>query len=169
MSLDSLSIAPVQEREALLCDFQRVAARLVRAGEISRDSSIRLMRLLNRSRRDTSAKQRTLRNVLHVLLVSLEDGSLEVGRHVVQNGRGELAVHIESVAPILSQVLQTLIITRELRRLLRFGAEHFPAVILPRTERVVFGAPEHRYRAVLINLEAARLLLKKTARPVPAR
>ena len=71
-----------EERDALVLDFQRLAARLVQAKLLSATTSTRLMRSLNHERRAADDRRSKLAQLVLEVLLSLEDGTLKEGQHL---------------------------------------------------------------------------------------
>ena len=63
-----------EERDALILEFQRLAARLTRAGLMSRASSSRLMRSMNQERRYAEDKRHAFPELVLAILLAIEDG-----------------------------------------------------------------------------------------------
>ena len=72
------------ERDALVLDFQRLAARLVQAKLLSASTSTRLMRSLNRERLAADARRQKFAQLLLEVLLGLGDGTLTDGQHFVR-------------------------------------------------------------------------------------
>ena len=157
------------ERDALVLEFQRLTARLVRAGLLSRASSSRLVRGVQRSRKDADRLRSLLSDVLGDVLVSLEDGTLVDREQVLRAGDGCVALHLDSVGPVLFRAKRGSYPVRELRRVFRFGADYFGDVVKASSARVMFGPDGDRRRAVVLDLARAYAFIGSRPPPVPVR
>ncbi|MBC7174051.1 MAG: hypothetical protein H5U40_16535 [Polyangiaceae bacterium] len=171
---ETLTDAPLpfptqEERDALILEFQRLAARLTRAGLLSRASSTRLMRSMNQERRLAEDKRHALPELLLAILLSLEDGTLMEGRDFVHGQEGLVALHLESVAPVLFRAQRTSWAPREMRRLFHFGWLHFREVVRARSERMRFGREEDRRRTVVVHVPSAYEFVGSRPKAVPSR
>lgn len=81
------------QREALVLEFQRLAARLVRAQLISTTTSSRLVRSMHRELRATEDRRNKLAQLVLDLLLSVDDGTLKEGQHFVRQEEDRLALH----------------------------------------------------------------------------
>ncbi|MFO0562379.1 MAG: hypothetical protein U0269_30465 [Polyangiales bacterium] len=64
-----------EERDALVLEFQRLAARLAQARLIAPATSTRLMRTIHRERRLADERKGHLADLVFNILVSIEDGT----------------------------------------------------------------------------------------------
>ena len=155
------------ETESLVLEFQRVTARLVQAGAISRKLSARLLQAVSRSSLAGEEMHRHLRQLLVGVLASVEDGTLEQGVHVLRLEGGRLALHLESAGPALFRAQRCALPAGELRRVCRFGWQHFRDVVVANSERVTFGPEEDRRRAVILDIARANEFVEKHQAVVP--
>ena len=153
------------EREALVLEFQRLTARLVRAGLLPRSSATTLIRGVNEARTQAEQMRRELPELVQAILLSFEDGTLRDGVHVVA-AHGRLALHLESVATALYRMERSQLTARSMTRLFRFGWQHFREVVVARSQRATFGPNEDRRRAVVLDLRKAHEFVGS---PVPSR
>ncbi len=158
-----------EERDALVLEFQRVTARLVRAGLLSRVSATRLARGLNHQRSKAEDVRHGLPKLMLDVLLAVEDGTLNEGVHVLHVKDGKLALHLESVAPALFKAKRSNLAARDMRRLFHFGWLHFREVVQARSERMVFGPEEDRRRTVILNLAKAYEFVGSRPPAVPSR
>jgi len=158
-----------EERDALILEFQRLAARLARAGLMSRASSSRLMRSMNQERTHAEEKRHAFPELVLDVLLAFEDGTLKEGEQLVRLEDGCVALHLESVAPALFNAGRGSLPVRQMRSLLHFGWLHFRDVVRARSERVRFGPEEGRRRTVIIHIPSARTLVGNQPTPVPSR
>jgi hypothetical protein len=155
------------ETESLVLEFQRVTARLLQAGAISRKLSARLVQAVSRSSLVGEELHRRLLQFLVGVLAGVEDGTLEQGVHVLWLEGGRLALHLESIGPALFRAQRCTLLTGELRRVCRFGWQHFRDVVVANSERVTFGPEEDRRRAVILDLARANEFVEKHQAAVP--
>jgi hypothetical protein len=156
-----------EEREALVLEFQRLAARLVQAQLISRATSARLVRSMNRERRTTEDRRNKLAQLVLDILLSVDDGTLKEGQHFVRQDGDRLALHLALLAPALFRAKRLELSSFELRSLLTFGWRHFRDVLVSRSGRARFGADDDRRRVVVLHEPAARALVGAPPKPVP--
>lgn len=110
-----------EERDALVLEFQRLAARLAQARLIAPATSTRLMRTIHRERRLADERQGHLADLVFNILVSIEDGTLKAGEHFARLPDERVAVHPEAVATALYRAERGRLLRRELRALLELG------------------------------------------------
>ncbi len=145
-----------EERSAMLLEFQKVTARLVRAGLISQVSSTRLVRGIQRARSTADETRHALPKLILEILLAIDDGTLKEGMHYRRATSELLAIHIESTAIALFRAHRTSLGAREMRRLMRFGWAHFREVVVERSRRVCFGEEDDRRRAAILNIAKAQ-------------
>lgn len=158
-----------EERDALILEFQRLAARLTRAGLISRASSSRLMRSMNQERRQAEDKRHAFPELVLAILLAIEDGTLKDGADFVHGDNGFVALHLESIAKTLHHAKRATWPARTMRSLFHFGWLHFRDVVHARSERMRFGPEEDRRRTVIVHVPSAHALVGSRPRAVPAR
>jgi hypothetical protein len=158
-----------EEREALVLEFQRLAARLVQAQLISTTTSSRLVRSMNRERRTTEDRRNKLAQLVLDVLLSLDDGTLKEGEHFARLPDERVAVHPEAVATALYRAERGRLLRRELRALLELGWRHERDVVVARSERVRFDHEGDRRRCAVLHLPSARKFVGGRSKPVPAR
>jgi hypothetical protein len=139
------------EHDALVLEFQRLAARLTRAGVLSRASSTRLMRSMSKERAVADDTRHALPKLVLAILLAIEDGTLKDGTDFVHGDNGFVALHLKSIAPVLYRAHRTSWSAREMRRLFDFGWLHFRDVVRARSERMRFGPEEDRRRTVILH------------------
>lgn len=158
-----------EERDALVLEFQRLAARLARAGLVSRASSSRLMRSINRERRCAEDKRRAFSELVCNLALGIEDGTLKEREHFMRLKNDHVAIHLESTSPALYQAGLGKLLAREMRSLCHFGGLHFREVVIARSERVRFGPEDDRRRTVIVHLPSAYEFVGRPWPGVPSR
>lgn len=158
-----------EEREALVLEFQRLAARLVQAQLISTTTSSRLVRSMNRERRTTEDRRNKLAQLVLDVLLSLDDGTLKEGQHFVRQDGDRVALHLASLGPALYRVKRLELSSAELRSLLTFGWRHFRDVLVSRSGRARFGAEDDRRRVIVLHEPSAREFVGAQKRAVPFR
>jgi hypothetical protein len=168
-SKTSLPFPTNEERDALVLEFQRLSARLTQAGLISSASATRLMRSMNRERRDAEDRRHALPKLIQAILLGVESGTLKERDHFVRPGDERLALHLESIAQPLFRAHDTSWNAREMRRLFRFGWLHFRAVVVARSDRARFGPEEDRRRVVVLHVPSAYEFVGRRPNAVPAR
>ena len=107
-----------EDREGLVLEFQRLAARLVQAQLISSTTSARLVRSMSRERRTTEDRRNKLAQLVLDVLLSLDDGTLKEGQHFVRQDGDRVALHLASLGPALYRVKRLELSSAELRSLL---------------------------------------------------
>lgn len=157
-----------EARDGLVLEFQRVTAKLVSAGLMSRVSSNRLMRAVNVQRTKAEVERQQLPQLILAVLLCIEDGTLTEGTHFVRRDGG-VALHLESAAPAMFRAERCRLTVREMRRLFHFGWLHFRDVVRARCERVMFVPNEDRRRTVLLDIEEAHAFVGTRAPAVPVR
>lgn len=168
MSNDASPFPNNEARDALVLEFQRVTAKLVSAGLMSRVSSNRLMRAVNVQRTKAEVERQQLPQLILAVLLCIEDGTLTEGTHFVRRDGG-VALHLESAAPAMFRAERCRLTVREMRRLFHFGWLHFRDVVRARCERVMFVPNEDRRRTVLLDIEEAHAFVGTRAPAVPVR
>lgn len=158
-----------EERDALVLEFQRLAARLAQARLIAPATSTRLMRTIHRERRLADERQGHLADLVFNILVSIEDGTLKEGEHFARLPDERVAVHPEAVATALYRAERGRLLRRELRALLELGWRHEREVVVARSERVRFDHDGDRRRCAVLHLPSARKFVGGRSKPVPAR
>ena len=158
-----------EERDALVLDFQRLAARLVQAKLLSSTTSTRLMRSLNHERRAADNRRRKLAQLVLDVLLSLDDGTLKEGQHFVRQDGDRVALHLASLGPALYRVKRLEVSSAELRSLLTFGWRHFRDVLVSRSGRARFGADDDRRRVIVLHEPSAREFVGARKKAVPFR
>lgn len=143
------------ERDALVLEYQRITARLAREGILSSVSATRLMRGMNHQRAKAEEVRFDFSKTVLAILRAVEDGVLKDGIHYRRGKPDFLAIHLEDVALAMTRTQRLRRTARDLRRLFRFGAEHFPKVVVARSARVMFGPDDDRRRAVVLDLAHA--------------
>ena len=113
-----------EERDALVLEFLRLAARLAQARLIAPAASKRLMRTLHRERRLADERQGQLATWVFNILAGLEDGTLKEGEHFARLPDERVAIHPEAVATALYRAERGRLLRRELRALLELGWLH---------------------------------------------
>lgn len=144
------------ERDALVLDFQRLAARLVQAKLLSASTSTRLMRSLNRERLAADDRQRKLAQLVLEVLLGLGDGTLTEGQHFVRLDDEHVALHLASLGTALFRAQRMALTSAELRSLVNFGWQHYRNVLVSRSGRARFGADDDRRRVVVLHEPSAR-------------
>lgn len=144
----------LEERHAAVLEFQKAAAQLVRAGCITADDSIRMVRFVNRAGKAAVQKRDDLRELVLAIMLSVDDGTLHEGRDVQTTPNG-LALHVESLARALFRAQRCSHTADRLRGLFKFGARYFGDVVLARSKRVMFGSEGDRKRAVVLDIDRA--------------
>ncbi len=145
-----------EERDALVLEFQRLAARLVQAKLLSSTTSTRLMRSLNHERRAADDRRRKLAQLVLDVLLSLEDGTLKEGQHFARLEGDRVALHLASLGPALFRAKRTELSPAELRGLVSYGWRECRDVLVSRSGRVRFGADDDRRRVVVLHEPSAR-------------
>ncbi|GAB4215621.1 MAG: hypothetical protein OHK0013_41350 [Sandaracinaceae bacterium] len=158
-----------EERDALILEFQRLAARLTRAGLMSRASSSRLMRSMNQERRYAEDKRHAFPELVLAVLLAIEDGTLKEREHFVRLEGDRVALHLESVAPALYHAGRGQLPARQMRSLFHFGWLHFREVVHARSERMRFGPEEDRRRTVVVHVPSAHDFVGSRPAAVPPR
>jgi hypothetical protein len=158
-----------QERDELILEFQRLAARLTRVGILSRTSSSRLMRSMNQQRRQAEDKRHAFPELLLAIVLGVEDGTLKAGADFVHGDNGLVALHLESIANTLHRAQRGSWAARTMRSLFHFGWRHFREVVNARSARMQFGPEEDRRRTVIIHVPSANDFVGGRTAPVPAR
>lgn len=158
-----------EERDALVLEFQRLAARLVQAQLISKATSARLVRSMNRERRSTEDRRNKLAQLVLDVLLSLDDGTLKDGQHFVRQDGDRVALHLASLGPALFRAKRMELSSAELRGLVTFGWLHFRAVLVSRSGRARFGADDDRRRVVVLHEPSAREFVGARKKAVPFR
>ena len=158
-----------EERDALVLEFQRLAARLAQARLIAPATSTRLMRTIHRERRLADERQGHLADLVFNILVSIEDGTLKEGEHFARLPDERVAIHPEAVATALYRAERGRLLRRELRALLELGWRHERDVVVARSERVRFDHEGDRRRCAVLHLPSARQFVGGRSKPVPAR
>lgn len=153
--------------DALVLEFRRVTARLVQAGAISGEMSTRLEKAVSGSILHGEEMHRRLARLLFDVLASVEDGILKQGVHVLRLEGGQLALHLESVAPALFGAQRCALPIGQLRRLCRFGWQYLRDVVVENSARVTFGPNEDRRRAVILDVAKANEFVGNRRRVVP--
>lgn len=155
-------------RDALVLEFQRLTAKLVSVGLMSRVSSNRLVRAVNGQRARAEEARQQLPQLILAVLLGIEDGTLKEGTHFARSN-GAVALHLESVAPAMFRGQRSKLTAREMRRLLHFGWLRFRDVVPARSQRMMFGPEEDRRRTVVLDVEKAHAFVGSRAPVVPAR
>lgn len=168
MSDDASPFPSNAARDALVLEFQRLTAKLVSVGLMSRVSSNRLMRAVNVQRAKAEVERQQLPQLVLAVLLSIDDGTLTEATHFVRRD-GAVALHLESVAPAMFRAERSKLTVREMRRLFHFGWLHFRDVVKARCERVMFVPNEDRRRTVVLDLEQAHAFVGTRAPGVPVR
>lgn len=168
MSDDATPFPNNEARDALVLEFQRLTAKLVSVGLMSRVSSNRLVRAVNVQRAKAEVERQHLPQLILDVVLCVEDGTLTEGTHFVRRD-GAVALHLESVAPTMFRAERSKLTVREMRRLFHFGWLHFRDVVKDRCERVMFVPGEDRRRTVVLDLEQAHAFIGTRARGVPVR
>lgn len=145
-----------EERSALMLEFQKVTARLVRAGLISQVSATRLVRGMHRAGSAADETRSALPKLILELLLAVDDGTLQEGLHYRRIDAGRLALHLESIAKRLYRAQRTTLTAKEMRRLTGFGWAHFRDVVVEKSKRVCFGEEDDRRRAVILDVAKAQ-------------
>jgi hypothetical protein len=145
-----------EERSALVLEFQKVTARLVRAGLISQASATRLVRGIHHAGSVADETRHALPKLILELLLAVDDGILQEGLHYRRIDDGRIALHLESIAIRLYRAQRTTLTAKEMRRLVRFGWAHFREVVVERSQRVCFGEEDDRRRAAILNVAKAQ-------------
>jgi hypothetical protein len=158
-----------EERDALVLELHRLAARLVQARLIAPATSTRLMRTITRERRLADERQGQLADLVFHILVSIDDGTLKEGEHFALLPDDRVAVHPEAVATALYQAERGRLLRRELRALLELGWRHERDVVVSRSERVRFDRDGDRRRCVILHVPSARKFVGGRSKAVPAR
>ncbi|MBI5531807.1 MAG: hypothetical protein HY898_03770 [Deltaproteobacteria bacterium] len=151
-----IAFPSADERTELVLEFQRAAAKLVRAGLLSQSSSTRFVLRVNQGRRKAEESRHRLAQLIVDVLVAVEDGTLTDGVHVRRSETGMLAVRAESVARALFRAGRSQLTARATHDLLRFGHAFFPLVVVSTSERVCFGSVEDRFRTFVLDLAKAQ-------------
>ena len=168
-SHDALPFPTPDERDALILEFQRLAARLTQAGLISRISSDRLMRSMNRERRYAEDKRHALPKLVLDILLGIEEGSLKEREHFVRPKDDLVAVHLASAGPALFKAGRARFTQAEARSLFHFGWRHFRDVVVARSDRARFGPEEDRRRVVVLHVPSANEFVGRRSKAVPTR
>lgn len=158
-----------EEREALVLEFQRLAARLVQAQLISSTTASRLVRSMNRERRTAEDRRNKLAQLVLDVLLSLEDGALNEGQHFVRQHDDHVALHLASLGPALFRAKRIELSSAELRSLVTFGWRHFRDVLVSRSGRARFGADHDRRRVIVFHEPSARKFVGARKKAVPFR
>ena len=106
-----------EERDALILEFQRLAARLTRAGLISRASSSRLMRSMNQERRQAEDKRHAFPELVLAILLAIllrHRGLAEICNEGVQMllgcfGRRPVGVGTFDLTPVIFFIVMNLL------------------------------------------------------------
>lgn len=165
----TLSFPTKEERDALLLEFQRLAARLTRAGLLSRTSATRLARSMQDARRSAEDQRHAFPEALLAILLAIEDGTLKERVDFVRGGDGFVALHLETIATTLKAARRPTWPARELRSLFHFGWLHFREAVRARSERMRFGPEEERRRTVIVHVPSANRILGGREVAVPSR
>lgn len=169
LSKTTLPFPTKEERDALVLEFQRLSARLTQAGLITSASATRLMRTMNRERRDAEDRRYELPKLILALLLGIDGGSLRERDHFLRLSGDRVALHLESIAQPLFRAQGMSWNARELRRLLRFGWLHFRDVVLESSGRARFGPENDRRRVVVLHLPSANEFVGGVPKAVPSR
>lgn len=145
-----------EERSALVLEFQKVTARLVRAGLISQVSATRLVRGIHHAGSVADETRHALPKLILEILLAVDDGTLQEGLHYRRIDTDHLALHLESIATRLYRAQRTNLTAKEMRRLTRFGWAHFRDEVVEKSKRVCFGEDDDRRRAVILNVAKAQ-------------
>lgn len=169
-SADASSPFPsTEERDALVLEFQRLAARLAQAKLIAPATSVRLMRTIHRERRLADERRGQLSDLVFNILVSIEDGTLKEGVHIVRLSDNRVAIHPETVATALYRAERGRLLRRELRSLLELGWRHARDVVVARSERVRFDREGDRRRCAILHIPSAEIFVGARSVAVPSR
>ncbi len=158
-----------EERDALILEFQRFAARLTQARLLSRASSDRLMRSMNRERRYAEDKRHALPELVLNILLGIEEGTLKEREHFMRLKDDHVAVHLASAGPALFKAGRGRLTQAEARSLFHFGWLHFRNVVVARSERARFGTDEDRRRVVVLHVPSAYEFVGSRPKSVPSR
>lgn len=158
-----------EQRDALVLEFKRLAARLVQAQLLTSASSSRLVRAMNRERHATEARRSKLAQLVLDVLLSLDDDTLKDGQHFVRLDDDRVALHLASLGPALYRAKRIELSSAELRGVVTFGWQHFRDVIVSRSGRARFGADDDRRRVVVLHEPSAREFVGAYKKPVPFR
>lgn len=153
---------------ALVLEFQRTVARLVRAGVVSRATATRIQRVVQRDRTEAVAGRRALEEAVLGVLHAIEDGALDEGTHYVRTEAGCLALHLASIASATMRGADATRGSRDLRRAFGFGRRLFGDVVVAHSARWTFRAGDRR-RATLLDVEQAYAFIGSRPPPVPTR
>lgn len=153
---------------ALVLEFQRTVARLVRAGVVSRATATRIQRAVQRDRTEAVAGRRALEEAVLGVLHAIEDGALDEGTHYVRTEAGCLALHLASIASATMRGADATRGSRDLRRAFGFGRRLFGDVVVAHSARWTFRAGDRR-RATLLDVEQAYAFIGSRPPPVPTR
>lgn len=156
-----------EERDALVLEFQRLAARLARARLISVASSTRMMKTINRERRAAEERRTALGQLVVDILLSFEDGTLRERVHYVRQDNVHVALHLESTALALFRAGRGQLTARELRSLFGFGWRHFRDVVVSRSSRARFDSDGDRRRVVVLHEPSAYEFVGTRKKSVP--
>lgn len=139
------------ELEALVLEFHRLTAKLVRARLITVAASVRLMRAIQREKRAAQDLRAALSKLVLDTLLGIEDGTLKEREHFVRLPDDRLALHPESVAIALGKAGRTRLLRREVKALLLMGWQQYRHVVVDRTSRARFDGDGDRRRVVILH------------------
>lgn len=158
-----------EEGDALVLEFQRLAARLTQAKLLSPATSRRLMRSMNRERRAAEDRRTRLAQLVLDILLSLEDGALKENQHFVRLEGDRVALHLASLGPALLRAQRVALHSAELRSLVTFGWRYFRNVVVARSDRTRFDADDDRRRVVVLHVPSAYEFVGARKKAVPFR
>jgi hypothetical protein len=158
--------APEAECSALVLQFQRVLAQLVRAGLVTRTTASRLTRTVSQASARAEKERGRLPHLLFAIQAAIAEGILVEGVHYAVPEEHRLALHLEKVIPELQRLGRISQDRREVRHLVRQGRQLWPEVILSCSARVRFRPGDRRRALVLAVPQLSELLGRRPAVPV---
>lgn len=142
-----------EERDALVLEFYRLAARLSRAAVVTQETASRFMRMINQERRAAEDRLFELSTLVLAILQAVERGTFKEEEHFVRRDGNQLAIHLESIAKPLFNFHDTNWDATQLRVLMKFGARHFSHVVRAHSDRAFFAY--HRRRVIVLHEPSA--------------
>lgn len=157
------------ELDALVLEFHRITAKLVRARLITVAASARLMRAVQREKRNAEDTRAALSKLVLDILLGIEEGTLKEGEHFMRLPDDNLALHPESVGAALGKAGRTNLLRREVKSLLLMGWQQYRHVVVDRTCRARFNGDGDRRRVVVLHEPTAYEFVGAHKKAVPFR
>src|SRR5690606_15639765 len=114
----STGVVPIAEPAELILEYQRVVARLAQARIITPDEAVRRVRSMKRARARAEQRHEQLAELVFLLVLSLDDGTLKEGEHFMRLADDRVALHPEAAATALYRAQRGRLLRREVQSLL---------------------------------------------------